>query len=178
MNNNDINDSLKNFAEGKRSNIKEDVIYTPDGEVFTLLRKEITILTETGDFETTTCLESFILDTGEKISSHLQIKGRCGCGSFVTHKSARLCRCGILLCPTCAEYYEPTRIYACKKCYRKLKRKRLIFGIINLIVYPFVKKEELYDYQEEISPETRIRRKLGYQGFNNPVHKYRRNRKT
>ena len=81
--------------------------------------------------------DSVILpETGEKISSHLQIIGTCPIsGSYLTRYSARYCRnCGRTVSSTHARYLEEEKRHVCEDCARRIRRREILRFIAGFFI--------------------------------------------
>jgi hypothetical protein len=125
----------------KRIKRQEEVIHDPGGDNLRFQQEEILIRTATGDFESITTFNSYILSDGQKVNSHLEITGKCvECNRFVTQHSARYCLCGKTLCLSCSKFWKPEYRYLCADCYKKEKRKRFWAKMLYVIIRPFIRK--------------------------------------
>jgi len=121
---------------------KRAVINDPGGENLELSREEIVTRTETGDFESLETINSLILKDGQKVTSHLEILGKCvDCGNYVTLRSMQYCPCGKVICLSCSKFWKPENQYLCKDCYKKERCKKFWATVLAIIIKPFIKRE-------------------------------------
>ncbi len=126
---------------GRRAR-RQDAVIESDTRELRLSREEETIFDNDGSVETTEKITS-VIEGGEKITSHLQIVGKCqetGCELFLTHRSIRYCFCGKILCPAHAGWDEREKRFACQACMRILKRRRLLGMFWRLLTAPFIER--------------------------------------
>jgi len=130
---------------GRRIKRKRDVIVGDDGKEMDFVTEEESEFDPQGDFCTTQTIYSKIMPDGWKVSSRHVVAQCYKCGSLVSLRAVRYCRCGKVMCARDARYWEDEseRRFVCEECYRSLRRKR-VFGFIGkLLISPFVERKEM-----------------------------------
>ena len=115
-----------------------------DGSEHVMDREEFTFRDPVNGWVTIENVRPIILKNGLKVTSHLEISGSCTwCGSLLG-SDARVCAiCSRLACFEHCELNEETGTeFLCVDCAKKLRRKRIIRGILRFILSPFVEKVE------------------------------------
>ena len=115
------------------------------GEQLIIYSEQLTETTPLGDIETNENKYSMIIE-GEAVSQVSQIAGKCQepeCGKWLTHRTIRYCfYCGKINCIKCSKWDQKEEHWVCRKCYKSLKIKRILKGIVRVIFFPFFRKEE------------------------------------
>ena len=108
-----------------------------------LIRKEQnTVLTESGDVNTTEIIHSSIID-GQHIFDPSQILGQCqSCRRRLTKITFRHCFLdSTIICAKCARYDEKDQRWLCKSCYKSIRWRRFWRALGRLLIYPFQRKD-------------------------------------
>jgi len=130
---------------GRRIKRRRDVIVTEDGKELEFLMEEESEFDPEGDFCTTQTVHSMVLPDGWKVSSPRHVVAICYlCQNFLSFRAVRYCRCGRVMCASCAEFWEDAdeRRYVCQDCHKSLRRKRFFRLVGRILVSPFVERRE------------------------------------
>ncbi|MEZ5357193.1 MAG: hypothetical protein R3F48_00090 [Candidatus Zixiibacteriota bacterium] len=129
----------------QRINRKRVIIESSDGALQSD-QDEVIMIAPNGSVLSITNHKSFELN-GEIIHNvKQQIIGRCqiaDCRQYLTHRTQRICsepNCNIILCDNCAKYDPKSNRYFCKKCLKKIKRKRIALITLRIVLSPFVER--------------------------------------
>lgn len=128
-------------SKKRHTKIQNQQIKSGD-EIFTIQRKQSTLVTDLGDIETEETVQSVMV--GDiKVDSISKIFGKChDCGLLVTYLNKRICFCGKIVCTNCCEWWDEDNRPVCSNCYKVLKKKKFWSSFWHLILSPFIERRE------------------------------------
>lgn len=111
-------------------------------KIFTIQRKQSTLVSDAGDIETEETKQSVMIGD-VKVDSISKIFGKChDCGELVTSLFKRICFCGKIVCLECSEWWEDENRPVCTYCHKLLKKKKFWSSFWYLILSPFIERNE------------------------------------